>query len=88
MVPGGVGGNCGTGSNELIQSNTGRLILLKNNNNNPPGILFNTVTSYIGKEPGREDIHVYVQVNQIAVDPNKNKKHPQPCLSTTSANSN
>ena len=31
--------NCGTGSNELIQSNTGRLILLKNNNNNPPGTI-------------------------------------------------
>ena len=54
----------------------------------PSEILFNTVTSYIGKEPGREDIHIYVQVNQIAVDPNKNKKHPQPCHSTTYAKSN
>ena len=42
----------------------------------PSEILFNTVTSYIGKEPGREDIHIYVQVNQVAVDPKGKKKNP------------
>ena len=49
--------NCGTGSNELIQSNTGRLILLKNNNNTPPPGL---ATRFI-----HDILHVSVPFSQI-----------------------
>ena len=33
-----------------------------------------SATSYTRKEPGREDIYIYAQVNQVAVDPKKKKK--------------
>ena len=77
---------------ELFQSNIGRLILsLKVSTRNHcvnKNLIEHSVASYIRKEPGREDIHIYVQVNQVAVDPKGKKKIPQPCHSTTCANSN
>ena len=69
-----------TGSNEQIQSNIGRLILsLKVSTRNHcvnKNLIEHSVASYIRKEPGREDIHIYVQVNQVAVDPKGKKKNP------------